>query len=209
MNADTGGSVSGSRTLVETEEWGLKEYKWKGSFFGWFVGLVVLAQETYVSAALISQYKIFSSSSDFNLCVPIAQQPGQAVEHGRLSLNACLRSHPPGYLQETRLSLLWSLLWRPPSRGVGGTARPRPPSGSASCPSRRIGPRRWIWTRRRRKRSDSTVLVTEKYLKGLSHEREFIYLDKNPDSSFAQIRIRTLRQPAKKVRKTLISTTYF
>jgi hypothetical protein len=25
-----------------------------------------------------------------NLCVPIAQQPGQAVLHGRLSLNLCL-----------------------------------------------------------------------------------------------------------------------
>jgi hypothetical protein len=50
---------------------------------------------------------------------------------------------------------------------------------------------------------------------GLSHEIEFIYLDKNPDPSLVNIRIwiriliRILRQPAKKVRKTLISTTYF
>ncbi len=71
------------------------------------------------------------------------------------------------YFQETRLSLLWSLLWRPPSRGVGGTAQPRPPSGSASCPSRRSGPRRWIWMRRRRKRSVNNRKYFKKMKPGL------------------------------------------
>ncbi len=42
---------------VETEaRWGLKVYKWKGSFCGWFVELVVLVQEDICSAlaALVS-----------------------------------------------------------------------------------------------------------------------------------------------------------
>jgi hypothetical protein len=52
-------------------------------------------QETWLLSALSAQYKLFTSSpytTYFNLCVPIAQQPGHAVVQGRLSLNVCLRS---------------------------------------------------------------------------------------------------------------------
>ncbi len=43
--------------------------------------------------ALVIQVQniIFLSVHYFNLCVPMAQQPGQAVVQGRLSLNECLR----------------------------------------------------------------------------------------------------------------------
>jgi hypothetical protein len=47
---------------------------------------------------------IFSSPVHyFNLCVPIAQQPGQAVAQGRLSLNVCLRLHPTLAYTATRI----------------------------------------------------------------------------------------------------------
>ncbi len=43
--------------------------------------------------ALVSPVQFFSSPyAFFNLCLPITQQPGQAVVRGRLSLNVCLRS---------------------------------------------------------------------------------------------------------------------
>ncbi len=43
-------------------KWGFKEYKWNGPFFGWFVGLVVLTQETLILPRLLwaVQYKIVS-----------------------------------------------------------------------------------------------------------------------------------------------------
>ncbi len=51
-------------------------------------------QETFILPRLLwsAQYKIFFSApyTIFNLCVPIAQQPGQAVVPGHLSLNVCL-----------------------------------------------------------------------------------------------------------------------
>jgi hypothetical protein len=46
----------------------------------------------------------------FQLCVPIAQQPGQAVVQGRLSLNVCLRL-PVNLRRNTSLSLLPTLLY--------------------------------------------------------------------------------------------------
>ncbi len=47
-------------------------------------------------AALVSPVKniCFLIVHYFNLCVPIAQQPGQAVVQGRLSLNECLSCTP-------------------------------------------------------------------------------------------------------------------
>ncbi len=55
-------------------ELGLKEYKWKRSFLGWFVGLVVPEQEISVQAWLLSpQYKMFFSTRAQNgfviLCI--------------------------------------------------------------------------------------------------------------------------------------------
>jgi hypothetical protein len=48
-----------------------------------------------VLAALVSPVQnIFSSRYTINLYVPIAEQRGQTVVQGRLSLNVCLRSHP-------------------------------------------------------------------------------------------------------------------
>ncbi len=40
--------------------WGLKEYKWKGSFLGWFVKLVVPVQE--ILAVLVGPVQIFFTS---------------------------------------------------------------------------------------------------------------------------------------------------
>ncbi len=39
--------------------WGFKVYKWKGHFLGWFVGLVVLLQKTFILPWLLwsAQYK--------------------------------------------------------------------------------------------------------------------------------------------------------
>ncbi len=69
-----------------------KEYNWKGSFLGWFVGLVVQVQETFILSWLrwSAQYKnVFSSPylHYFNLCVPIAQHPMQGRQPCRA---ACL-----------------------------------------------------------------------------------------------------------------------
>jgi hypothetical protein len=53
-------------------------------------------QETFILPWLLwsAQYKIFFFLTEhyFNLCVPVAQQTGQAVVQGRLSLNVCLRA---------------------------------------------------------------------------------------------------------------------
>ncbi len=72
-------------------EWRLKEYKWKGSF----LGLVSLGSSCRFKRLLSCQVQnIFSLTVHyFNLCVPIVQQPEQAVVQGRLSLNVCL-CHP-------------------------------------------------------------------------------------------------------------------
>ncbi len=35
-------------TIENWGEWGLKEYEWKGSFLGWFVGLVGPIQQIFV-----------------------------------------------------------------------------------------------------------------------------------------------------------------
>ncbi len=76
-------------------EWRLKEYKWKGSFLGLdSLGSSCQNERLYPSlAALVSpvQNIFFLTIHFFNLCVPIAQQPGQAVVQGRLSMNVCLR----------------------------------------------------------------------------------------------------------------------
>jgi hypothetical protein len=82
---------------VETEaNGGLMEYKWRLSFLGWFARIVVPVWEIFILPWLLwsAQYKIFFSSPyTFSLLyVLIAQQPGQAVVRGRLSLNMCLRS---------------------------------------------------------------------------------------------------------------------
>ncbi len=62
------------------DEWWLKEYKWKGSFLGWFVGLVLRYSDFYPAlAALVSpeQYTFFLTVHFSIWC--------------RLSLNVCLR----------------------------------------------------------------------------------------------------------------------
>ncbi len=75
-------------------KWGLKEYKWKGSFLGWFAGLFMPVQEIYILPRLPyqAQYqRIFVLTVHyFNSFVPIAQQAGQAVVQGRLSLSVCI-----------------------------------------------------------------------------------------------------------------------
>ncbi len=61
---------------------------------GWFVGPIVSVLETFIQPWLLwsAQYKrFFFTVQYFNLRVPIAQQPGQAVVLGRLSLKVCLR----------------------------------------------------------------------------------------------------------------------
>ncbi len=49
---------------VKRRQMGLKEYKWKGSFLGWFIGLVVPLQEIFILPWLLLSvlYKIFFSS---------------------------------------------------------------------------------------------------------------------------------------------------
>ncbi len=66
-------------------------------------------QETFILPWLLwsAQYKIwfFLTVHYFNFCVPIAQQPGQAVVLARLSLNVCLRS-----LKRVATGLVWLIL---------------------------------------------------------------------------------------------------
>ncbi len=73
---------------------GTPKEQMKGSFLGWFVGLVVPVQEIFVLAfaAPVGQvHNIFSFTVHyFNSFVPIAQQAGQTVVLGRLSLSMCL-----------------------------------------------------------------------------------------------------------------------
>ncbi len=94
-----------------------KEFKWKGSFLGWFVGLVVLVQRTFILPSWLlwsAQNKILISStytvsiyvshrqaaragnragppvSECVSKVSIVQQTGQEAVLGRLSLSVCL-----------------------------------------------------------------------------------------------------------------------
>jgi hypothetical protein len=70
-------------------KWGHKEYKWKWSFLGWFVGLVVSIQEIFVLQYLGCSSRpvqtiIFLTEIYFSSFVPIAQQSGQASALGLL-----------------------------------------------------------------------------------------------------------------------------
>ncbi len=73
------------------------QMKGKGSFLGWFIGLSC-RYKRLLSFLDCSGHpepnNFFLTGHYFNLCVPIAQQPGQAVVPGRLSLNVCLRLYP-------------------------------------------------------------------------------------------------------------------
>jgi hypothetical protein len=58
----------------------LIEYKSKGSFFGWFVGHIVLIQETFALPwlpKLVQLKRFFLTIHYFNSFVPIAQQLGR------------------------------------------------------------------------------------------------------------------------------------
>jgi hypothetical protein len=67
-----------------------------------FVGLVVPVQETFIPPS--TKYFFSLTVHFFNLCVPIAQQPGQAVVQGRPSLNVCLRyPYEPSQYKNTNL----------------------------------------------------------------------------------------------------------
>ncbi len=62
----------------------------------WLVRWALLAgaRDCYTAlSALVSpvQNIFFLTVPYFNLCIPIAQQPGKAVVQGRPSLNVCLR----------------------------------------------------------------------------------------------------------------------
>jgi hypothetical protein len=78
------GSHAGSPiavSLVETEANGDYCTNDRGPSLVGFVGLFVPVQNIF-----------FLTAHFFILCVPVAQQPGQAVVPGRLSLNMCLGS---------------------------------------------------------------------------------------------------------------------
>jgi hypothetical protein len=58
------------------------------SMVGSLHGLVLLVQETFIMLGCSGQPStkyFFIKVHYFNICVPIAQQPGQAVVQGRLS----------------------------------------------------------------------------------------------------------------------------
>ncbi len=57
-------------------EWGLKEYKWKRFFLGWFVGIVVSVQETFILPWLLCSalYKI-SFSSPYTISIYVSPCP--------------------------------------------------------------------------------------------------------------------------------------
>ncbi len=75
-------------------KWGLKEYIWKSSFLGWFIGLVMLVQEIFFCPALVAlvsvQYMFTLTVHYITLFVPIAHQAGQTVMSLRLSFHICL-----------------------------------------------------------------------------------------------------------------------
>ncbi len=84
------------------------------SFLGLFAGLVVPVKDTFYPAldALVSsvQNSFLFTGHYFNLIVLIAQQAGQAVVQGRLSVNGCLRSlynHNRKNQSDTKCSSLW------------------------------------------------------------------------------------------------------
>ncbi len=70
------------------------KWKWKGSFPGWFVGLVVPVQEIFVQCLSCSSRPstkyFFLAEHYFNAFTPSAQQAGQPAVLGRLSLSVCL-----------------------------------------------------------------------------------------------------------------------
>ncbi len=71
----------------------LIEYKWKGSFLGWFVGHIVLIQETFALPWLPKSAqlkKIFPRHTLFQFICPHRTATWQAVVLGRLSLSMCL-----------------------------------------------------------------------------------------------------------------------
>jgi hypothetical protein len=73
----------------------------------------LLVQEVFVLPWLLwpAWYKKkFSHRNFFKLFIPIAQQPGQEVVQGRLSLNVCLRL-PVNLRRNTSLSFLRILLY--------------------------------------------------------------------------------------------------
>jgi hypothetical protein len=57
----------------------------------WLVRWACRAGTCYGCSGQPSTQYFFAAILYFNLCVPIAQQLGQAVGQGRLSLNMCLR----------------------------------------------------------------------------------------------------------------------
>ncbi len=82
---------------VETEVNGdYKSTNERGSFLGWFVGHFLAVQEIFILPWLLrSAHAVLNifllTVHYFNWCVPIAQQPAQAVVQGLLSLNVCPR----------------------------------------------------------------------------------------------------------------------
>jgi hypothetical protein len=71
----------------------LIEYKWKGPFLGWFVGHIVLIQETFALPWLPKSAqlkKIFLHHTLFQFICPHRTATWQAVVLGRLSLSMCL-----------------------------------------------------------------------------------------------------------------------
>ncbi len=116
-------------------EWGLKEYKWNGSFLVCSFELVVRYKRflSCLAALFRPVQKFVLTVHFFNLCVPNAQQPGQAVVQSRLSMNVCLRSQPSragqdqGVTKRCRLSCLTNSAlvqyMSPNARGGGGELR--------------------------------------------------------------------------------------
>ncbi len=93
-----------------------REEKWKGSFLGWsFWVRHVGTRDFYPAlAALVSPVQFFFfffTVHFFNFCVPLTQQPGQAVVPGRLYLYVCLRCKlSTDKLTQAGCYLLFSLL---------------------------------------------------------------------------------------------------
>jgi hypothetical protein len=74
------------------------EYKLRGSFLGWFVGLAVPIRKKFILLWLLwsARYKIFFSSP-YTISLYVSLSPGklgrhQAVGEGHLSFTMCLRN---------------------------------------------------------------------------------------------------------------------
>ncbi len=88
-----------SFSLALTREgWPLLTVETENAFLGWFVGLSCRYKRFLFCLAclLVSpvQNILFLTAHFFTICVPNAQQTGQAVVPGRLPLNMCLWSSP-------------------------------------------------------------------------------------------------------------------